>query len=66
MEVAIRPAMPVGWSRYIIPMNDGRFFVPYWMIETLYQTGHLDQEAYDRYKEEPKTLKIIVHNPRGI
>lgn len=41
MEAAIRPAMPVGWSRYIIPMNDGRFFVPYWMIETTKSELHL-------------------------
>lgn len=49
-----------GWSGYIIPMKNGNYFVPGWLIYPLYITGHLDQVSYDRYMNCPKVLNTVT------
>lgn len=49
-----------GWSGYVIPMKNGRYFVPGWLVCPLYITGHLDYESYSRYISEPKILNVLT------
>lgn len=49
-----------GWSGYIIPMYNGNYFVPDWLVYPLYITGHLDQVSYDRYVSDPKILNVLT------
>lgn len=49
-----------GWSGYIIPMKNERYFVPGWLVYPLYATGHLDQVSYDRYMSCPKVLNAVT------
>lgn len=40
----------------IIPMPDGRFFIPANLIEPIYAYGYLDAQSYYRFIKEPKHL----------
>ena len=42
----------------IIPMPDGRFFIPANLVEPMYAHGYLDAQSYYRFIKEPKTLDL--------
>ena len=58
MIPSILPLDSLSMKFSVIPLPDGRFFIPEDLVEPMYVHGYLDVQSYYRFKSNPKTLDI--------
>ena len=73
MILSVIPWGLIDWQSKLIPINeDGvapqRYFIPSELVEPLHEAGILDDESYNRFKNQPSILytgsnRLISRSP---